>query len=75
MSMLSVANLTTLASRIDEISIKFNSLLASLNPLPVFITFSRHQRNNLSPQEPEVTKNSLGFLRVLNGTVPSYNMH
>ena len=63
--MLSVANLTTLASRRDEISIKFFA------GITVFITFSQLQRNNLSPQEPEVTKNSLGFLRVLNGTVPS----
>jgi len=73
MSMLAVANLATLASRRDEISITFfagitepSSCLYHLLPAPKEQSVTSRMRNY--EKFPR-------FLRVLNGTVLSYNMH
>jgi len=72
-SMLFCANLSSLASRREDLSYKFFSAISLILP-PVSTVFSPHLDRRLSPQGLDPLKSFLKFILARSATAPSYNM-
>jgi len=71
-SMLFCANLSSLASRTEDLSYSFSAI--SLILPPVSTVFSPHLDRRLSPQGLDPLKSFLKFILARSATAPSYNI-